>query len=247
MRTPTTLLAMLAAASLFAGCDDDAARYENIDKLRAFGTSSFPVISEPSTDAAPKSLLITIYAAVPLGESVTAEPFEDVGTTALTLPVTIVPGSEKYEEHSAFRIYSVQASQPVIPASTFAAAGNPPFLKLAFGVRLVAGTESEDVVGATLIYPAGAPELTRVAPTVSIAKPATADVSGTEDLEALIEDPAGENMRVGWFASDGAIKSRRARVTEWETPSAGPATLIFTARGLKTGAFAFKVMDVNVQ
>jgi hypothetical protein len=248
MRALFSLVCLATTTLLLTGCGGDEERYEDIEKLRAFGSSTLPVISEPSTDAAPKFLTITVFAAVPLGDSVTAEPYEDEAkSSVLTLPTTIVPGSEKYEEHAAFRIYSVQATQPVPPATIFDTAKGAPFVRLQFGIRLVSGVESENIVGSSLIYPAGAPELTRTAPTISIAKPALPDVSGTEDLEATVTDSAAENMRIGWFASDGEIKSRRARITEWETPSAGPATLIVTARGMKTGAFAFKVMDVNVQ
>ena len=42
--------------------------------------------------------------------------------------MTIIPGSEAYEEHSAFRIFSVKATQPVPTATVFASPlGAPPF------------------------------------------------------------------------------------------------------------------------
>ncbi len=238
----------LVAAALY-GCNEDQDRYENIDKLRAIGAATLPVVSEPSTEAAPKFVTITVFAAVPLGQTVTAEPYEDKGATNVaTFPLTIVPGSEVYEEHATFRIFSVKATQPVPPDSVFLSPlGTPPYVRLRYGIRLVSGDESENIVGNSLIYPSGSPELARVAPTVAITKPAVADVSGTEDLEATITDSENENMRVGWFASDGPIKNRRAKTTEWETPGAGPAMLIVTIRGRDTGAFAFKVLDVNVQ
>lgn len=243
------LFALVALAAFLGGCGDDEARYENVDKLRAFGSSTLPIASDPSTPEAPKLFTITVYAAVPLGETVTAEPYDDPAAANLaTVPVTIVPGSEQYEDHATFRIYSVKATQPVPPASVFdSPLGAPPFVRLRYGIRLVSGDESENVVGNALIYPAGAPQLTRVPPTIAITKPAAKDVSGTEDLEATITDPANENMRVGWFSSDGKVKNRRARVTEWETPGAGPATLIVTIRGRESGAFAFQVLDLNVQ
>lgn len=248
-RLLTNLFAICSLSLILGGCSDDEARYENVDKLRAFGSSTLPVVSDPSTPEAPKVFTITVFAAVPLGETVTAEPYDDVAAANVAaVPVTIVPGSEQYEDHATFRIFSVKATQPVPPASIFESPlGAPPFVRLRYGIRLVSGGESENVVGNALIYPAGSPQLTRVAPTIAITKPATTDVSGTEDLEATITDPANENMRVGWFSSDGPIKNRRARVTEWETPSAGPATLIVTIRGRETGAFAFQVLDLTVQ
>ncbi len=243
------LLVIGLAATALAGCNEDQERYETIEKLRAIGAATLPVVSEPSTEAAPKIVTITVFAAVPLGQTVTAEPYDDAAAVNLvSFPVTIVPGSEVYEEHATFRIFSVQATQFVPPNSVFLSPlGTPPYVKLRYGIRLVAGDESENVVGSSLIYPAGSPQLARLAPTIAITKPTDADVSGTEDLEATITDPENENMRVGWFASDGPIKNRRAKTTEWETPGAGPATLIVTIRGRDTGAFAFKVLEVNVQ
>lgn len=247
MRQLTKLALLVALAPAFVACGEDEDRYEEIAKLRAFGSSSLPVVAQPSTAAAPQLITITVFAAVPLGETVNAEPFEDEGSPDdLSLPVTMVPGSEKYEDHPTFRIFSVQATQPTLPEEVFAAIGRP-FYNQRFGVRLAAGSEEENVVGSTLVYPAGAPELARTVHTIEITKPAAGEVSGTEDLEATITDPAGEAMRIGWFVSGGMVKNRRARETEWETPSAGPASLIVTSRGRKTGAFAFKVLDVTVQ
>lgn len=232
-----------------SACNGEDERFEDIKKLRAFGSSTLPVVTEPSTEAAPKIVTITVFAAVPLGQTVTAEPYADPAAENLSqIPVTIVPGSEKYEDHATFRVYSVQATQAVPTAAVFASPlGAPEFVRLRYGIRLVSGDESENVVGNSLIYPAGSEILARQPPTIAITKPATTDVSGTEDLEATITDPNDEAMRVGWFVSDGEVKNRRARVTEWKTPGAGPATLIVTIRGRKTGAFAFQVLDVNVQ
>lgn len=242
-----SLVGLVLVSSSLTGCGGDEERYEDIKKLRAFGASTLPVISEPSTEAAPRMLTITVFAAVPLGETVTAEPYDDERSPTLSLPVTITGGGT-YTDYSTFRVFSVQATQAVPAAFIFdTPRGKQPFARLRYGIRLVSGSESENVVGNSLIYPAGSAELARVAPTVAITKPALVDVSGTEDLEGAVTDSAEENMRIGWFASDGEIKNRRAKITEWATPSAGPATLILTARGMKTGAFAFQVMDVNVQ
>lgn len=241
-------LGLLAFGSI--ACDEEEDRYEHLKKLRAFGVASNPVIATPSTAAAPQVMTLTFHAAVPLGEEITAEPFVDEQARfAQTVELTLVPGSETYTDYAAFRLYSVQATAPVPTADLVVIPPEPGFLRVRYGLKLTSGSEEEKIVGNFLLYPAGAPEASWTAPTVDIITPAAGTPASGDDqeLKAEITNPIGEDMRVGWFVSDGNVKNRRAKDTEWETPDAGPHTILVTIRGTKSGSFAFKAMDVTVE
>ena len=248
-RMVLSLLAVVFLSHSLTACNGEEERYEDLKKLRTIGVAAFPVFGTPSTETAPQVVTLTIYASLPVGDVATAEPYVDPASKyALNLPVTIVPNSEAYEEHGSFHIYSVKATQVMPTTDLVKIPPKPGYLSVRYGVKITSGKEVENVVGNVLVYPNGAPELDHVAPVVDIAKPSpSAGVSGTEDLEAAITDPSGENMRVGWFVGKGKVKNRRARVTKWETEGSGVQSLLVTIRGAKSGAFAFKAVDVNVQ
>lgn len=243
------LLATLITSTLGLGaCDEDTDRYEKVAKLRALGVTTTPVIAQPSTADAPQAVTLTFHVALPLGETATIEPFtDDQAKYSLPAPVTIVAGSESYTEYGAFRLFSAQATAPIALESDLEIPADPGFLRFRYGVKITSGTEEEKIVGNFLVYPKDATETSWTAPAVDIVTPeAGAGASGDQDLKAAITNPIGEKMRVGWFVSDGKVKNRRAKETEWETPGAGTHTVLVTVRGLKSGAFAMKAMDVTV-
>ena len=236
-------------------------RQEDINKLRALGVSvcSGPqpstaatctkLVGTPSTASAPQQFTLTIYAALPLGVQVdTAEPFADTKSTlGQTAALTVVSGSGKYEDHQALRLYSVQATALIPVGEALPIPPSPGFTRLRYGVRLVAGGREEKLVGNLLVYPAGDPALAWSAPTLAVTSPtASAAVSGTVDLQATVASPSGENLRVAWFADDGAIDNRRAKSTTWKAPASGNHTVFATVRGLSSGGFAIKAIDVKV-
>lgn len=50
-------------------------------------------------------------------------------------------------------------------------------------------------------------------------------------ISSTLQFPEDENIKIGWYASAGEIKNRRASSTEWELPGSGEYTLILTVRG----------------
>lgn len=240
---------LLLGSFVIASCNEETDRYEYIKKLRSLGVATNPVAIAPSTTASPQVMTLTFYASVPLGHTVTSEPFvDDQARYSVPLVLTLVPGSEAYEEHNSFRLYSVQATTPIPTADVVRILPDPGFARARYALKIADGGEEEKIVGNFLIYPEGSAELAWTAPAIDITTPAAgAIVSGDQDLKAALTNPIGENMRLGWFVPDGALKSRRAKETEWETPDAGPSTLVVTARGMKSGAFALKILDVTVQ
>jgi hypothetical protein len=162
-----------------------------------------------------------------------------------------VPGSEIYQDLAGMRLYQVQATIAIPTIEQLPILPDPGFARLRYGMRLTSGAEEEMIVGNVLVYPAGAAELAWTVQTVDVMAPtAGAVVSGEEvEMKGVINKTIDENIRVGWFVTDGRLKNRRAKDTEWQTDDAkaGAATVIFTTRGLKSGAFAMKAVDVTIQ
>lgn len=242
------LIALLAATLI--ACDEPDEVFEKVDKLRAFGISTTPLVSEPSTPAAPKAFVLTFFVALPKGDTISsAESFLD-GASRFAPPVlmTVDPASIVVEPHAAFDIASIKASIAVPPAELTPFAPDAGFARLRYGLRITSGGEEEKIVGTVLVYPPGAPELAWNAtpPATDISAPAAnAAVGDDEALVGAIANPIGETMRVAWYVSSGTLLNRRARETKWKEPDGGPQTVIFTARGSKSGAFSYKVVDVG--
>lgn len=243
-------LAVFAAGHLACNGDDED-RFEQINKLRAIGVSAAPVTVQPTTSvSSPVTADLTIYAVLPLGQTVSIEPYADPQPSRQPLlSPEIAPGSEKYVDYAAFRLYSVNARVVIPPASQVPIPPKPGFSRLKYGLVMRAGDEEEKVVGNLIIYPPGAPELSWQAPSVEIATPAAGSVdSASIDLKANLVSPnPGENLRVSWYVSSGKVQNRRAKETKWQDPKSGTQTIIVTVRGLKTGVLAPpKVLDVTV-
>lgn len=243
------LLSLLAFMISFAACNnDDEDRFEQLNKLRAIGVSAVPVTVPPSTSlTTPVTTDLTIYAVVPLGETIRVEPYTDLQPAVLPqLSIVLTPGTEKYVDYAAFRLYSTNA-KVVIPSSV-PIPPKPGFARLKYGVVMRSGDEEEKIIGNLLVYPPGSPELSWQAPSAEIAAPTVGSIDDVSaiDLKANLVSPnAGENLRVSWFVSSGKVQNRRAKETKWQDPKAGTQTIMVTVRGLKTGVMgAPKVLDV---
>lgn len=249
MKNFCRILTIFALLLAHAACNEDAERFENIKKLRAFGAAADPVSSSPSTATLPKIVTMTFFAALPKDQTATAEPFIDEASKfAIPLLLTIVPNSEAYEDHPAFRIYSVKATAPVPPTTAVIFPEGQNFARFRYGMKIVSADEEEKIVGNILIYPEGAPELSWTAPTLTINNPVgAASVHGKQDISLTIDSTNTENFRISWFVNDGKIKNRRGIKTEWEPENAGEYTMLATVRGLKSGAFQYKIVDFKVE
>jgi hypothetical protein len=233
-----------ALCSSLMACDGKEERYEVIDKLRAIGVSPSPLASAPEGN-----VTLTFFAALPLGGEVTAANYTDEDSKyALPIALTVDSASAKTDDYNALSVYSIAATFKAPTAEELKISPALGFVRLRYGIILKSGSEEEKIVGNYLVYPKNSPQLDWKTPEIRVAAPTdNAVVSGETDLDGSIEDSLDDSWRVGWFASEGKIKNRRASVTTWETDSAGSQSVIFTARGLRTGAFMFKVIDVNVE
>jgi hypothetical protein len=106
--------------------------------------------------------------------------------------------------------------------------------------------DDESVVGDTLLYAPGSPQLEWKPPTINITKPTDNSSAGSVDLEGTISSDGNESNRVAWFVSAGKVKNRKARSTRWEDAPSGSQAVFFTVRGAKSGAFAIKSQAINL-
>jgi hypothetical protein len=243
---------LLLLALTLSACDEGEERYEEIKKLRSVGVAANPVAITPLLAGGPPQIVtLTFYAAVPLGGTVTYEPFiDEAAKYAATVPLVMSPGSEKYEDHIGFRIFSVDATAVLPPAEALPIPPVPGFVAFRYGLILRSAEEEERVVGNFLVYPPGAAQLTWTAPTVDISGVASGATlpTGKHDLNAVLTNTNDEKLRIAWFVSGGKLRNRRNKETVWEAEDAGPYSIMLTARGLKSGAFAPpKVIDVAVE
>jgi hypothetical protein len=248
---PGRALLLAALALVLAACDGDEDRQEVIAKLRGIGAGTTPLVSEPSVAGeAPKVVAVTVYAALPDGETATIEPYSDLpGPFALSLPVeavTIDTASVKYDALPGFQLLSFKAALAVPEAAYLEPLGGAGQVR--YGFFLKSGDEEEKMVGSFMVYPKDSPELAWTNPEIAVVTPTEGEtVSGDVDLEATIVDPNDEGLKLGWFVSDGEIKNRRAKETVWAAPGAGEHTLIVTAHGKRSRGFAMKVVSVTTE
>lgn len=226
-------------------CNGDDDPFERVQKLRALGAAPTPIALAPLPGA---TFTLTVYAVVPLGGTVTAEPsLDEASRYALSVPVALVPGSESYTEHSNFRLYQARFLMPV---PTIEIPTDRGFLPLRYAITLRSGSEEEKIVGNTTIYPPGSPQLQWQPPTASIATPLDSNIGNKEKIEVKANFTsliAEDNLRMSWFVTSGNLRNRRAKETIWEKADSGPQSIILTVRGLKSGALAPPaVLDLNL-
>jgi len=231
------------AGLILSGCGDDAERPEVINKLRAIGVATDKPAIAPSTTETLSTATLTFVLAAPKGQTLSAEAWTD-SESRLGLPVTITMRPETLTADTSLPeldIWTVQAVLTAPPAT--ALVGEQTFVKLRYGAKVVAGSESETIVGDLLMFAADSPELARTNLTVDITAPGgSIPAKGESDLTANIVRSFDENVRVGWFVSAGEVKNRRARNTKWIDPGPGAHTVIVTVRGLKSGSFSWKAV-----
>lgn len=247
-------LTMLAIGLLVSHCGDEQERQEVVAKLRAIGAGSTPVVPVPSEGATISTATLAVYAALPIGQTITATTFKDsdsVSSIPLDASAQVInTASATYTNHKGVALYSVNVTLTIpqlaimqkLP-SLISGSG-----KVRYGIMLESGGEVEKIVGDVLVYPATATQHNWVAPVVDIAAPiqgATFALNSAQDIQATITDANTEGVKVGWFVSNGEVTNRRAKNTKWKITEAGEQTLIVTVHGKKSKGFAVKAVTVT--
>lgn len=231
---------------LAVACDGEDDPQERISKLRALGVESNPTVASAETAAGTAEL--TFYTAVPLGKTVTFEPFADSEATySLAQEVKVVAGSDTYKDYNAFRVFSVKATMVIPPADTLKISSGDS-RRLRYGMRFNSESEEEKVVGDILVFPSGSEQTSWKSPTAEIEAPGDSVNTGSDaDLKGKLTKPQNEGIRVGWFVSGGSVKNRRSTSTSWKVPDAGNHTVVLTVHGTQSRGFGIFVKDVQVK
>ena len=252
--TTFSRMALFCSAVVFTSCGgnkDDPP--EEINKLRALGVSSSKLTTIPSATLPLESITLTVHAAAPKGTKISVNTFVDkAAANAFPIETTLVPASESYDtQYESIDLFTANIAFAVPPATVLKFRPGARFISLRYGIELVAGSETEKIVGSIPIYEPGSPEIDGWKPlNIGISKPlvgATFGDDSEQEIEANLEKATDENVRVSWFVTGGLVKNRRAKTTKWQTPSkTGKHVIIATARGLRTGSFDIKPVEVNV-
>jgi len=250
--------AAVLAILLVAGCGFGGGdRQEVIDKLRTLGVTANPPLTEPSVAGqAPKTVELTIFAAMPLGQTATLTAFKDsagASNGALILQeseITILPDPAVYTDYNGIRIYSAKARITIPIAAAFGKGAALPVLgaQLRYGLKIIGPSNSEQVIADIPVYPTGAPELKWQTPSIAITQPvdgATVAIKGGVDVKATVTNPTNEPIKIGWFVTAGQIANRRAAETSWSVKAQGTQTILVTIHGLNTRGFALKAITVT--
>lgn len=268
------ILALLAFFSI--ACNDDTEPQERVQKLRAIGVGSSPLVAVPSVAGQVASVSLSFFVVAPLGETVSFENYKDeAGRYAIVTDVSLDAATQTSTAYAKFAVHSIKGSVnlPTAEEATRtvtkvtlddpdasraldddegekialnATLGVVPLARIRYGVIARAGRETEKIVGNIPVY-APTPEL----PTyqnlkINLTTPQANSAFGAKGRIALdLENPNDEKVRIGWFVSSGKVKNRRARDTEWSEVDGGAQTIIATARGMRSGAFEYQVVDVN--
>jgi hypothetical protein len=243
--------AMLTLSLVACGGDKDP--QEQLGKLRGIGAFTSPLVSRATSDDALRVVELTAYATLPLDTTVTSlEGFVDKASPyAITLGVKqikVKSDSLSYQSYPGFQLLTFKADLEVPHEQFFAPSSGAGQVRYGFIIKT--DKAQEKMVGSFLVYPEDAPELAWINPEISVNTPAADTTIAAEseiEVNAVLKDHNKEELKLGWFVSDGEIKNRRASTTQWKTPAAGPHSLILTARGRKSRGFSLQVITLTVE
>ncbi len=237
--------ALFLVVLTFLGCSGESDRVEAISKLRALGVSATPsFVSQEASPGAAVSLEFLV--AVPKDHVITAEEYDISKEEPFSFKITPDPSTITYQDVGDLRIAKVTASGVLPPTAAAIDFRGVSSFGIKYGLTIKDGSESENIVGAVLIFKDGASP----APSglnVSISDPIDFSNNTEGNIAANLQNPTSEKFKVSWFVSSGEIKNRRALITKWTPNRSGEQALIVTARGLDTGAFTISSKTVTVK
>ena len=237
--------ALFIVVLTFLGCSDESDRVEAISKLRALGVSATPsFVSQEASQGAGVSLEFLV--AVPKDHVITAEEYDISKAEPFSFKITPDLSTISYQEVGDLRIAKVTATGVLPPSAAAIDFRGVSSFALKYGLTIKDGSESENIVGAVLIFKEGSSP----APSgLNISIKDSVDFSNHAEgnIAANLQNTTSEKFKVSWFVSSGEIKNRRALLTKWTPDKAGEQALIVTARGLDTGTFSISSQVITVK
>lgn len=227
-------------------CRNDMDRAEVIDRVRGLGASLSEGVITPSTDTV-NFITATIYVALPKGRQLTLSAFKDTKQGLYhnldSNRIVIDEASLNYDEYSSLQIASFNVRLEVPKKLELTG-----FRRVKYALEARSGDDSELLLGT---FEVSEQAEDRADPLeIEVLKP-VADSSYKKDqevaMESLIDNPNSDSTKLAWFVTGGEVQNRRAYKTIWTPKKSGPHTIIFTARGVYSRTFAYRVIDVEVE
>lgn len=244
---------LLSAWLLISACSQgDFDNYpERLDRMRTLGSQITPLVSEPSTVAgSPHTATMKVYVAVPVGETLTVEPYTDPAESMYPVVTEQRQINTTEEDLGKMRLVTLEFEIDIPMAEDL-----NPYLerqnggtRLQYSFRLKTEKRTENVIGHIMVYKPGSPELTWSNPTIDDVQPvASASVTNPVTVMAAVSSANDEELKSGWFVSTGKVVNRRSRTTEWRDAEMGEQVLIYSVRGRKSRGFALATRRVTVE
>ena len=262
-----TVAASVTACGKINQPDD---RQEDINGLRVLGTSTSPLVATLSLAGATKTVAITIYAAVPLGQTASLEaydlPASERSVALAASDIAIDASKFTYKDYSAFRLLKavVTANVPLESKFSTSSLDAPPAGgtiatatsatssvggDVNFGIKVKTDTAEVTMTSLFAARATGSSDLSWSGPTITGMTPAdNASVSlGDVSIAMTSSQPNDTRVTYGWFVSGGTIANRRVQQSTWSPASAGGYSLVGIVHGRESRGFDIKVYDVTVQ
>jgi len=255
IKTFISLLIVGCMALAVGACNEPVDRQEQIDRLKGIGLVASPLVNSPSQGSTINATQITGYATIPLGKTPVVTAYLDQPTAGAisvkTDEIIIDASKQELTTYEGFQLLKFVA-RVTIPSVTLIQRFTDDFQGIQFRYGFTVSTEDdvEYIVGSFLVYPEGSEELQWTNPVISIDSPTENQSLSAEeefDVIATLTKPNDEDVKLGWYVSEGEISNRRAGETTWTLPTKGKHTLILTARGKKSRGFAIQIKTVNIQ
>jgi hypothetical protein len=256
-------------------CDEETDRQEVVDKLRTVGVDASPtILTLDPTKKEPVEVNLSAYFLMPKDVLIdTVESFEDE-SAKFSIPIKItIPKEnlfcaekidEKYKDLGPLKLCQVKGQLKIPTLMQGFVKNFNGILRIRYGFKVKAKEEEEIVVGDFLVVEKGSESLDWKEPKITIENPLT---SGAEVLDktdkdkedkekrfdmiaSLIKDDSfEEDVKVGWFVSDGKVKNFRSLETTWSLgeDDKGEYTVLIALYGVRSRFFSFTARKVIIE
>ena len=227
--------------------DGEEYQQELITKLRVIGVATDPGIL--SLHAAEKTVIFTLYALTPKGQTITFDSYTDPKWNK-PLSSSVVNSEIIVEEKAGFDLHQIIQTHTLGEQAIEEIPEDPGYLSYNYGLQVKTADESEKVMGSLVFFHpknAAATWTPHKIKITSLTDGQTVNKDQELALEAEIQNRNNESYRLGWFTSSGKIINRRNIKTKITNLTTGKQTIIVTARGMHTGLFAMDTIEIEVE
>ena len=243
------LLSGLLLVSILTACNDDADRFERIDRLRVLGIVRTPSIASFSDTTISSTWLV---ATPNQTDAVTATNVLDT-EALISLPLNSTNITSTKTTYGNIDIHEVTADTTFAPAFPLPV-GPSGEQRFRISIKASQGTESVQAVSDILRFPNNFESLNLVGqePSITVSnetKTQAYDADSEEiDLKCDIVTPSDEDFKISWYTTAGKIENTKACETIMKpdfAKSGETHAIIVCVRGNKTRSTSCDYVDVQ--